>query len=265
MKSLVLKKVNKKEIMNLVKQMVIVDKYVTIRIGETETDSISYLPMHDVVKHIIIKNEKLFGEIGEHEKPIRISFTNGAKINHRLKNFKDDIDIDMVISYDETADGDEYYATKVEFNNGELRQRCECADERYSNITITPLPEDVVQKLFDTSNSDFCFNIDTSKMEMIRSLSSIDNMVKKFVYVLKDGTFSISERPDIDNKENCIYDLKLTTVEGANDQEFVCNKNILNVMSMGDFDVCVCADDGRIVYTNETDDQTIRIVAVVLR
>ena len=104
MKKIVAKNVNRKMFMNLVKQMLIVDNYVTFKIDNECTDGISYLPMHDVIKNMTIKNESLFGEIDELEKPVRISFTDGTKLLNMFKNYKDSDEIDMVIRCEENDD-----------------------------------------------------------------------------------------------------------------------------------------------------------------
>lgn len=264
MKKIVAKNVNRKMFMNLVKQMLIVDNYVTFKIDNECTDGISYLPMHDVIKNVIIKNESLFGEIDELEKPVRISFTDGTKLLNMFKNYNDSDEIDMVIRCEENDDDEEMYAIQIETNTDKLKRQEKCADKKFSENNITPLPDKVVSKLFSTDNSDFCFDISFDDMTKIKSLTNIDRFVKKFVYSVSDGVLYITERPNLEVKNDCVYDYKLMDIGEVDDCEFICNKNIFSVMSLSDFSVCVCKNDGRIVYEHNGDDETIRLAAVII-
>ena len=42
------------------------------------------------------------------------------------------------------------------------------------------------------------------------------------------------------------------------------NKNIFSVVSLSDFSVCVCENDGRIVYEHNGEDERIRLAAVII-
>lgn len=264
MKKIVAKNVNRKMFMNLVKQMLIVDSYVTFKIDNECTDGISYLPMHDVIKNVTIKNSELFGEIEEIEKPIRISFTDGTKLLNMYKLYNDKDDIDLVIYCDDDEDSEEMYALKLETITSYLKRQEQCADRKFSEANITPLAQNLVDDLFSTENSDFEFNINVDKMSQIKSLTSNDKFIKKFIYIVKDGNISITERPDISNKDIYGYECDVDTVDGVDDCELICNKNIFNVTSLAEFKVSVDRSNSKLVYEHDDSDGRVRVVAVIV-
>lgn len=264
MKKIVAKSVNRKMFMNLVKQMLIVDSYVTFRIDNECTDGISYLPMHDVVKNITIRNDELFGEIENLEKPIRVSYTDGTKLLNMFKNYKDSDEIDLVISCEDDENSEEMYALKLETITSRLKRQEQCADRKFSEAHITPLPADVVSNLFSTENSEFLFEISVEDMSQIKSLITNDKFIKKFIYTVKNGSLNITERPDIEIRDVYGYDIKIADVEGVRDCELVCNKNVFQVMSLADFKVYVSQEDGKLVYEHEDSEGRIRLVAVIV-
>lgn len=265
MKKIVAKNVNRKMFMNLVKQMIIVDKYVTLKIDNWCIDGLSYLPMHDVVKNVTVKNSEMFGEIEQLEKPIRISFTDGTKLLNMFKNYKDSDEIELVIRCDDSDDSEEMYAVQLETSTEVFKKQEKCADRKFSEAHITPLPPNVVNDLFSTENKDFVFDIDMEKMSLIRSQVDEDRNVKKFIYKVNNGRISITERPDLDVLEDYRYDVNIAAVPGIPDSEILCNKNIFSVMSLSDFTVYAMVTDGRLVYEH-TDDSgcTVRLCAVIV-
>lgn len=264
MEKIIAKNVNKKMFMNLIKQMIVVDRYVTLRIGDEKTDSTSYTPMHDVVKNMVIDNSALFESIDEHKKPIRISFADGIKFNSIFNYFNDDEEFDLIIRCDDDDSSDELTAIQVTAKNDRLTRSGKCADPNFAQISITPLEDEKVDALFSTDDSVFKFGISTDMMMKIRPLTSIEKTIKKFIYKVSDGKLSICERPDMEVEDDVVYDMKLDTLEDVDDCEYVCNKNIWQVMSLGDFDVDVC--ESRVIYVNSSEENVVvRVVTAIVQ
>ena len=109
MKKLTLQKINKKEFTQMLKQMLMVDRFITLRIGTENTDTTSYLPQHDVVKRLVIANESLFASSSEPlEKPFRISLNDGNNLINRLANYGENEDVDLQLTYDDSEDAENY-------------------------------------------------------------------------------------------------------------------------------------------------------------
>lgn len=263
---------NKVVLGNLVKQMVTVNKFVTMRIEDEKTVAIGYFPSHDVVKMYSVSNTQgLFGGIEAHEKPIRISVTNGLDILIALRNYRDNEDIDIVVyaDDDEAQQASELYAFRMAFVSTRLKVELACADRNFSEKTMSPLPQDVVMRLFDTSNKNCTFAIDLDNMKSIKSLASIDKSNRVFGFVANgEGEVRICEkRADEDgdpNNEYYIYNMQVATdAQGTADKNsYLCNKNIFAIMQDTNWCVDICKNDNKIVY-NSTDDNTTESVTIV--
>jgi len=261
-----MKDCSKSALQNIIKQMMIVDKYINIRITENFVDSSSYLPAHDVVKYMRIPNNTLFSNPYDLDKPIRMSFLTGTKLLILLSQFESDETIDLDVHYDAQTDGDEYYAMKVVLVGKNLEITEVCADQRYDSINIKPIPDDTMARLLDTSGSVLDFRITKDDLRSIKSLGTIDKDCKRFEYVVNNGEVSIRERSDYDVEDSVIYNKVITNVEGADDEKYLCNKNVFGVMNhSGDYDVQVCIGEpiSKVVYTHNSDALTINVIACI--
>lgn len=260
-----MEKCNKAMLQTIIKQMVIVDKYVNLRIGEGFTDSSSYLPAHDVVKHMRIANSAIFGSEYTLEKPIRLSFIMGQKLLLLLSQFENDSEIDLEISYDSETTEPEYYALKVVMIGNRLSITELCADQRYDTMNIKPLSDDIVTRLLNKDDSVMCFSIPKDDMRAIKSLGNIDKECKRFEYVVANGSLSIRERSNDEDPDSEIYNKILSTGIDSPDKTYLCNKNVFSVINnVTDYDVCICEGAmNKVVYTHEEDDICLNIIASI--
>lgn len=263
-KTFKVKECNKQMLQNIIKQMVVVDKYVNIRICDQFTDSSSYLPSHDVVKYMKLDNSKLFSNEYTLDKPIRMSFILGSKLLVLLSQFENDETIDLDIAYDTESEGDEYYALKVVMSGKSLSITEICADQRFDTINIKPIPDTVMQNLLNTHDAVITFSISKDNMKTIKSLGSIDRENKRFEYVVKGNVLSIRERSDADDLESEIYS-KIIHEVTADDNTWMCNKNVFSVINnVTDYDVCICGDDmNKVIYTHYEDGVCLNIIASI--
>lgn len=256
---------NKQMLQTIIKQMVIVDKYVNLRIGDCFTDSSSYLPAHDVVKHMRINNEAMFANTYTLDKPIRLSFIMGSKLLLLLNQFENDNTIDLDISYDSATEDDEYYALKVVMIGKNLSITEICADQRFDTINIKPLSDDIISRLLDRDDAVMCFDISKDDMKAIKSLGNIDRECKRFEYVVRDGVLSIRERNNEEDSESEIYNKILSESTDADDNVYLCNKNVFSVINnITDYNVCICEGDmSKVVYTHVEDNIQLSVIASI--
>lgn len=255
---------DKSMLQTIIKQMVVVDKYINLRICDTFTDSSSYLPAHDVVKYMKVNNEKMFQNEYTLDKPIRMSFIMGSKLLVLLSQFENDETIDLDISYDANDDLNEYYALKVVMSGKSLSITEVCADQRFDNINIKPIPDEVMQNLLDDSDCDLCFTISKDNMKAIKSLGNIEKDNKRFEYVVKDNVLSIRERSDVEDVESEIYN-KIIADVNAKDNVYMCNKNVFGVINnVTEYNVCICDGDmSKVIYTHDDNDVCLNIIASI--
>lgn len=261
-----MKECSKTMLQNIIKQMMIVDKYINIRITDEFVDASSYLPAHDVVKYMRVPNNTMFSNPFDLEKPIRISFISGPKLLVLLSQFESDDNIDIEVTYDSQSEGDEYYAMKVVMIGEKLKITEVCADQRYDSINIKPIPDDTMKSLLNTEGSEITFKITKEDLRSIKSLGTIDKDGKRFEYVVKNEEVSIRERSDYDVEDSIIYNKVLTTVDDAEDKTYLCGKNVLGVMNhSGDYEVSICIGDtiSKVVYTHSADDLLINVIACI--
>lgn len=255
---------NKQMLQTIIKQMVVVDKYVNLRICDRFTDSSSYLPAHDVVKYMKLDNSKLLSNEYTLDKPIRMSFIMGSKLLILLSQFENDETIDLDIAYDTESEGDEYYALKVVMSGKSLSITELCADQRFDTINIKPIPDTVMQNLLNVDDAVITFSISKDNMKTIKSLGNIDRENKRFEYVVKDNVLSIHERSDVDDLESEIYN-KIIHEVNADDNTWMCNKNVFSTINnVTDYDVCICEGDmNKVIYTHYEDDVCLNIIASI--
>lgn len=244
--------------------MVVVDKYVNLRIGPEYTDSSSYLPARDVVKYMRIENTAMFSNEYTLDKPIRMSFIMGTKLLLLLNQFENDNEIDLEIVYDSSSEEDEYYALKVVMSCQNLDITEVCADQRFDTINIKPISDDVMVRLLNTDDSVMCFDITKNDMRTIKSLGNIDRECKRFEYVVKNNTLSIRERSNDEDEDSEIYNKVISTVE-ADDNVYMCSKNVFSVINnVTDYNVCICDGDmSKVVYTHEEDGVCLNVIASI--
>ena len=263
-KSFKMKDCNKQMLQTIIKQMVVVDKYVNLRIGPEYTDSSSYLPAHDVVKYMRIENSAMFSNEYTLDKPIRMSFIMGTKLLLLLNQFENDNEIDLEIVYDSSSEEDEYYALKVVMSGQNLDITEVCADQRFDTINIKPISDEVMVNLLNTDDSVMCFDITKDDMRAIKSLGNIDRECKRFEYVVKNNTLSIRERSNEEDEDSEIYNKVISTVE-ADDNVYMCSKNVFSVINnVTDYNVCICDGDmSKVVYTHEEDGICLNVIASI--
>lgn len=249
----------------IIKQMVVVDKYVNIRITKDFVDSSSYLPAKDLIKYMKVENSKLFTNSYTLDKPVRMSFIAGSKLLILLSQFENDDTIDIEISYDSNTEADEYYAMKVVMIGRSLSISEVCADQRFDTINIKPIPDETLKRLLDTSNCQLCFDITKDNMKAIKSLGNIERDNKRFEYVIENGVLSIRERNDIEDEESVIYN-KIISYVTAPDNVYICNKNVFSsINNVADYGVCICESDtiNKVVYTHDESGVILNIIASV--
>lgn len=265
-------KCSKEILSNLVKQMVTVNKFVTMKIDAEKTSAIGYFPSHDVVKMYNVDNTSLFEGVDTHEKPIRVSLVNGLEILQALKNYRTDEDIDVVLHIDDEDEGDEFYAYRMSFVSERLRVELSCADKNFSERTMSPIPQPTLERLFDTTNKNCSFVIDVPNMESIKSLSAIDKSVRSFGYATDtNGEVRIYEKrfADEESGENDYYVYNMQIVSDAvgefEKHSYMCNKNIFSIMQNNAWKVNICKSDNKIIYDcgNEATGEQVTIIGVI--
>jgi hypothetical protein len=247
--------------------MVIVDKYVNLRIGNDFTDSSSYLPAHDVVKHMRISNGAMFTNEYTLDKPIRLSFITGTRLLVLLSQFENDDTIDLDVSYDSETEEDEYYALKVVLVGKDLSITEICADKRFDTINIQPLSDEIINKLLNKDDSVMCFDISKDDMRAIKNLGNIDKDGKRFKYVVENRVLSIREpnSNDENDDESEIYNKTLCNDIDSEDKVYLCNKNVFSVINnVTDYNVCICEGDmSKVIYTHDEDDICLNVIASI--
>ena len=265
---------NKGLLGNFAKQMMSVDKFLTIKIEDDNTTALGYFPSHDVVKLYGVKNENFFEGIDAHDKPIRISIPNAVDVLNILKYYPVD-GVDMILEvYDENPSADELYTNRVVFRceteNESFEISLVCADKSFSDKVTDPISASVLERLFDTSNKLCSFTIDAAKMRTIKSFSNIDKTNRSFGYVVSDnGDVNIIEKRMYDDSDipSDIYRMLLMKdVEGVSENHsYMCNKNIFNTMQDSNWSVDLCPDDTKVIYNceNEETGEKVGIVGVI--
>lgn len=264
-KTFKMKDCNKSMLQTIIKQMVIVDKYVNLRIGEKFIDSSSYLPAHDVVKHMRINNSAMFSNEYTLDKPIRLSFIMGSKLLLLLNQFENDDTIDLEVAYDSSTEDEEYYALKVVMIGNNLSITELCADQRFDTFSIKPLSDDIINMLLNKDDSVMCFDITKDDMKAIKSLGNIDRECKRFEYVVKDNVLSIRERNNDEDPESEIYNKILSNSIDSEDNVYLCNKNVFSVINnVTDYNVCICEGNmSKVIYRHEEDDICLNVIASI--
>lgn len=261
-KILKLENCDKNALLSLVKQMVVVDKYMNIRVSKEFTDSSSYTGQKDVVKYIKTENASLFESNYELDKPVRMCFINGVKIMLYLNQF--DIDkVDLEIRYEEYED--EYYATRVTFLGGDLKMTEMCADRQYDGINISPIKDEIMQKLLDTENTTVAFDISKDTVKSMKALCGIEKNTSWFEYVIADSKISVRERTDLEEEDSVFFNKVISDTEYDDEALVVlCKKNVFEAMNtLLDYNVCICNDDNKIVYKHEEKDSETYIIAAI--
>lgn len=263
-KTFKVKECNKNMLQTIIKQMVIVDKYINLRICETFTDSSSYLPAKDVVKYMKVDNEKLFTNQYDLDKPIRMSFILGSKLLILLSQFENEETIDIDVVYDSETEEDEYYALKVIITGDSLSITEVCADKRFDSMCILPINDKIMQNLLDDSDCNLCFLISKDDIRTIKSLGNIDRENRRFEYVVKDNVLSVRERSDAEDNESEIYSKVIESVE-HDDVEWLCNKNVFGVINnITDYNICICVGEiNKVLYTHKEDGVCLNIISSI--
>jgi hypothetical protein len=261
-KILKLENCDKNAFLSLVKQMVVVDKYMNIRVNTEYTDSSSYTSQKDVVKYIKTENASLFESAYELDKPVRMCFINGTKIMLYLNQFTLD-KVDIEIHYEEYDD--ELYATRVTFLGGDLKMTEVCADRQYDGINISPIKDEIMQKLLDTENTTVSVDIPKDAIKSMKALCGIEKNTAWFEYVIADNKISVRERTDLEEEDSVFFNKVIADTDYDGEPLTVlCKKNVFDAMSiLLDYNVCICNDDGKVVYKHEEKDSETYIIAAI--
>lgn len=260
-KILKLENCDKNALLSLIKQMVVVDKYMNIRVSKDYTDSSSYTGQKDVVKYIKTDNAALFETQYDLDKPVRMSFINGLKIMLYLNQF--DINtIDMEIRYEEYDD--EYYATRVTFLGGDLKMTEICADRQYEGINIAPIKDEIMVRLLDTTNTTVSMDITKDTIKSMKALCGIDKNTSWFEYVVAENKISVRERTNLDEQDSVFFSKVIGDTDYDDELVVLCKKNVFDAMNtVLDYNVCICSTDNKIVYKHtEKDSETFIIAAI---
>lgn len=260
-KILKLENCDKNALVSLVKQMVIVDKYMNIRVSRDFTDSSSYTGQKDVVKYIKMDNSALFKSEYNLDKPVRMSFINGLKIMLYLNQF--DLDtIDMEIRYMEYED--ENYATRVTFLGGDLKMTEVCADRQYEGISIAPIKDEIMKNLLDTSSLTVSMELSKEAVKSVKALCGIDKNTAWFEYVVSDNKISVRERTDLEEQDSVFFNKVIADTDYDDDLVVLCKKNVFEAMNiLLDYNVSICKDKNKIVYKHEEKDSETYIIAAI--
>ena len=260
-KILKLENCDKNALVSLVKQMVIVDKYMNIRVSRDFTDSSSYTGQKDVVKYIKMDNSALFKSEYNLDKPVRMSFINGLKIMLYLNQF--DLDtIDMEIRYMEYED--ENYATRVTFLGGDLKMTEVCADRQYEGISIAPIKDEIMKNLLDTSSLTVSMELSKEAVKSVKALCGIDKNTAWFEYVVSDNKISVRERTDLEEQDSVFFIKVIADTDYDDDLVVLCKKNVFEAMNiLLDYNVSICKDKNKIVYKHEEKDSETYIIAAI--
>lgn len=274
MREIKISKCNKALLSNLTKQMYTVDKFLTLRIDSDETSALGYFPSHDVVKVYGVSNEKFFEGIDAHDKPIRVSLQNGLDILQVLKNYPGDT-VDIILNvYDDNPEAEELYTAKIVFryetDDDNMEVELVCAEKSFSDKVVDPLSQQVLTRLFDTTNRTCSFEISTDRMSRIKSFSDIDKTNRAFGYTVnQSGDVFIVEKRLYDDSadENNIYKVFLAKYAGevSETHTYMCNKNIFGTMRDNNWNVDICASDSKVIYkyASEESGEKISIIGVI--
>lgn len=147
MNHIIIKNINNKNFIHLIKQMVSANECITFGINQNFIEAIFPIRNSDDVRTMYVDNSILFESIKEHDKPIIVTVVDGNSFVDILERYSDVGYVDLKIYFNSCNCCEKYYsAYKIEVMSiSEMRATstiiycgCDCNSFLLSNINRVP-------------------------------------------------------------------------------------------------------------------------------
>lgn len=237
-KVITIDKINTGALTSFIKKLLSIDKFVYLKLENSDITSNVYLPEHDAIKQQITEIDTLFELDNSQLKGniFKISFYNGNRVIDALKSFGLE-NIRAEVSFEETDSG--WIATNFLISNIDKTDKIQlaCADP---SINFMDLTQAQVDSIYDDSDKMFKFTIDNDAISKLESRLNLDKEVDTFMIVLKDGKVWFKSPNDTyntlirdakdassDDESVLVYKRYLSLLDGENYECSVCHNKLI--------------------------------------
>ncbi len=246
MAKLKIKSINVQEFTSLVKKLLVIDKFIFLKINEENITSSVFFEKKDAVKYVRLNLEELFQIDEKIPGTIKISFFNGHKIIAALSHFtRGEVSGEIIYA----KHGDEYIASDFVVFNDKLQIKLFCSDPSLAFMEMT---EPQLKTAFNTTAAASQFELLIAQADEINSLFNLDKETETFkIGLTSDGIKIIGENYDniITNKSEIKGSLENVTVY----------KKYFDLLDKENYTVSVC--ENKIVFESQ-DTETKMTIAV---
>jgi len=184
-KTIVIDKLNSGPFTAFIKKLISIDKFIYLKLEDSNIISNVYFPEHDAIKQQIIPTSTLFemDDTQIAEDIYKISFYNGNRVIDALKTFGLET-IKAEVTFSATDAG--WIATQFIISNAAETDKIKlpCADPA---INFMDLTVDQIEAIFDDGDKLFKFTFDEDVISKLESRLNIEKDVDTFLIELKDN------------------------------------------------------------------------------
>jgi len=244
---LTLEKIDSYELKSFIKKLLPIDKFIFMKINDSNTTSSVYFPERDAVKLVNVGTPDMFK--GDISTPIKVSFYNGTKVIDALSHFSGS-DITGLIKYEEIDN--ELMASDFTLRSDDLEINLACADP---SLSFMEMSEEETRRAFGTDSNMFSFELLNAHIDKMKSLFNLDK---------EDEVFTLEVTDKGINVKGNSYNANLThSFEGspAVGTSVVIYKKYINLLDKESYKVNVC--ENKVVF-HSLDTETSLTVAVAI-
>ena len=245
----IIKKVNGYELSSFIKKLLPIDKFIFMKIGSKGTLSSVYFPQRDAVKLVNMPTDDMFDVSDANlEKPIKVSFYNGSKVNDALSLFNGDIR--GRIKYNKYED--ELMASDFILEDDNLTVELACTDP---SLSFMELSKEETERAFNVDNKLFSFYLLTTHVDRMKSLFNLDKEEETFTLYLSDNGIKVKG-----TSYDSILSASYESDKGVGEKVLVYKKYI-NLLDKENYKVIVC--NNKVVFKS-LDTNTLLTIAVAI-
>tara|TARA_R110001592_G_scaffold120545_3_gene324953 strand:- start:31876 stop:32631 length:756 start_codon:yes stop_codon:yes gene_type:complete len=243
---LTLEKIDSYELKTFIKKLLPIDKFIFMKINNSNTTSSVYFPERDAVKLVNVETPDMFdGSISD---PVKVSFYNGSKVIDALSHFNGST-VTGVIKYEQI--GGELMASDFTLRNDNLEINLACADP---SLSFMEMSEDETRRAFGTDDNMFSFELLTPHIEKMKSLFSLEKEDDLFTLEITDKGVNVKG-------ESYNASLCQSREGGQVGDKVVIYKKYINLLDKESYKVTVCQN--KVVF-HSLDTETSLTVAVAV-
>lgn len=235
------------EFTTFIKKLLSIDKFIYLKLSNSQIVSNCYLPERDAVKAQSIPISDIFESDSLPDQDIKMSFLNGSHTAEALKHFIG-LSVSAEITCKETPEG--LVATNLKLMSDELKVDLPCADP---SLGFQDMSNDQIKRVFSTEGNLFQFEVQTFHIDKLNSLFNLEK---------EQETFKIARDEAGVKFKGETYDSLIVPVSSdVNNSEVMVYKKYLNLLDKESYNVTVC--DEKIVWRS-LDSNTLLTVATCI-